>query len=97
METHHAVFEWASQLGLDLAKVERDFPALTDRVKLAEWVDSEGNMLVLCNVHHRCSRRGIHAISYPAWLLQRYEGDGWQFIEQTPTAHTPLFPVGVLA
>jgi hypothetical protein len=48
METHHFRFEWASQFGLDLEKVAADFPDLTDRDKLAEWVDSEGNMLVLC-------------------------------------------------
>src|SRR4051794_27683101 len=46
METHHARFEWASQFGLDLTKVVIDFPDLTDQTKLAEWVDSEGNMLV---------------------------------------------------
>lgn len=48
LETHHYRFEWASQFGLDMKKVEADFPNLTDRQKLAEWVDSEGNMLVLC-------------------------------------------------
>jgi hypothetical protein len=92
METHHFRFEWASQFGLDLAKVEADFPDLTDREKLAEWVDSEGNMLVLCAAHHRGKYTGIHEITYPAWLLQRYEGDEFTFIDQhkVPRAHTPL-------
>ncbi len=92
METHHYRFEWASQFGLDLTKVEADFPDLTDRAKLAEWVDSEGNMLVLCAVHHRAKYEGIHEITYPAWLLQRYQGAEFAFIEQhaAPRAHTPL-------
>lgn len=93
METHHDRFEWASQFGLDLAKVEVDFPALTDREKLAEWVDGEGNMLVLCAAHHRGQHVGIHMISYPAWLLQRYQGSEWTFIAQAAAghrAHTPL-------
>lgn len=92
METHHYRFEWASQFGLDLAKVTADFPAITDREKLAEWVDSEGNMLVLCATHHRSKYEGIHEITYPAWLLQRYQGSEWVFIEQhaAPRAHTPL-------
>jgi hypothetical protein len=92
METHHYRFEWASQFGLDLAKVEADFPDLTDQAKLAEWVDSEGNMLVLCATHHRAQLEGIHMITYPAWLLQRYQGDEFAFIEQhvAPEAHTPL-------
>jgi hypothetical protein len=88
METHHAHFEWASRNGLDLDKVTADWPAITDREQLAEWVDSEGNMLVLCAVHHRGQHTGIHSISYPAWLLQRYQGE-FVFIAQ-PRAHTPL-------
>ena len=82
METHHDFFEWASQFGLDLKKVEATFPALTDRKKLAEWVDSPSNMLVLCEAHHRAKYEGIHEITYPAWLLQRYQGEEWVFIEQ---------------
>ena len=96
METHHYRFEWASQFGLDLAKVELDFPDLTDRQKLAEWVDSESNMLVLCDAHHRGKHHGIHDISYPAWLLQRYQGDEFTFIDQAGvhTAHTALMANG---
>jgi hypothetical protein len=93
LETHHYRFEWASQFGLDLKKVEADFPDLTDETKLGEWVDSEGNMLVLCATHHRSKYEGIHEITYPAWLLQRYQGNEFTFIEQhaKPRAHTPLF------
>lgn len=96
METHHAHFEWASQFGLDLGKVTADWPDITDRESLAKWVDSEGNMLVLCATHHRSQHEGVHMISYPAWLLQRYQGEEWTFIEQQGkarvdvTAHTPL-------
>lgn len=89
METHHAHFEWASQNGLDLEKVTKDWPDLTDRDKLAEWVDSEANMLVLCAAHHRGKHTGIHEISYPAWLLQRYEGEDFTFIEQTDVPKPP--------
>jgi len=94
METHHAHFEWASQNGLDLKKVTADWPAISDRVSLAQWVDSEANMLVLCADHHRGQHTGIHMISYPAWLLQRYQGD-FTFIQQ-PAAHTPLLKPATL-
>jgi hypothetical protein len=90
LETHHDHFEWAAQNGLDLAKVTADWPEISDRAKLAKWVDSELNMLVLCAVHHRGLHTGVHMISYPLWLLQRYQGDDFEFIKQ-PTAHTPLF------
>ena len=99
METHHAHFEWASQNGLDLEKVTADWPAVTDRASLAEWIDSEGNMLVLCATHHRAQHEGIHEISYPAWLLQRYQGEDFTFIAQqsSPRAKTPLFPAAKLS
>lgn len=97
METHHCHFEWASQFGLDLAKVTADWPDITDRDRLAKWVDSEANMLVLCAQHHRAKYTGVHSIEYPVWLLQRYQGSEWTFIVQQGqanvdvTAHTPLF------
>jgi hypothetical protein len=85
METHHSHIEWAAANGVDLARVMADFPAVTDEAALRSWLDSEGNMLVLCSVHHRGAYEGIHMVSYPAWLLQRYQGSGWSFIRQEAT------------
>ena len=86
METHHQYIEWAAANGVDLNLVMRDWPALTDIDALRRWLDSEGNMLVLCDHHHRGSRTGIHMITYPAWVLQRYQGQDWTFITQpSPT------------
>lgn len=81
METHHDELEWAAANGVDLALITADFPAIDgDPEKLKHWLDSEGNMLVLCDVHHRGSRTGIHSITYPAWKLQRWQGKDWTFI-----------------
>jgi len=80
METHHNHIEWAAANGVDLSLIIKDFPDLSDEDKLHDWIDSEGNMLVLCEKHHRGSRHGIHMITYPAWLLQRYQGKQWTFI-----------------
>jgi hypothetical protein len=82
METHHDHVEWAAANGIDLSLIVRDFPALTDTAALRHWLDSEGNMLVLCAAHHRGSRTGIHSITYPAWQLQRYQGKAWTFIQE---------------
>ena len=85
LETHHDELEWAAANGVDLAKITADFPAiLDDRAKLRDWLDSEGNMLVLCATHHRGSRTGIHSITYPAWKLQRWQSRDWIFIAQPP-------------
>ena len=82
METHHDEIEWAAVNGVDMQLVMRDWPALTDRDKLREFLDSEGNLLVLCAAHHRGGRTGIHSITYPAWKLQRLQGPGFTFIAQ---------------
>lgn len=82
METHHAHVEWAAAAGVDLSKIVQDFPDVTDEKALRKWLDSEGNMLVLCAKHHRGPHTGIHMITYPAWLLQRYQGTGFTFIPQ---------------
>jgi hypothetical protein len=74
METHHAVLEWALEGAASPELVMADFPAMggADDPHLREWLDSEGNMLVLCQRCHRGARRGIHMITYPAWIAQRY-------------------------
>jgi hypothetical protein len=83
METHHDELEWAAANGVDLSLITKDFPAIVgDPKKLRDWLDSEGNMLVLCATHHRGSRTGIHSITYPAWKLQRWQGKAWTFIQQ---------------
>lgn len=83
METHHDEIEWAAANGVDLQLVMKDFPAITDEATLKAWLDSEGNMLVLCEKHHRGGKTGIHMITYPAWKLQRWQGSDWTFIDES--------------
>ena len=73
-ETHHWHVEWALANRIDPAKIIADFPELgaADEPHLREWLDSEGNMLVLCSTCHRGGQRGIHMITYPAWVAQRW-------------------------
>ena len=73
METHHWHVEWALANRIDPDKIIADFPALgaADKPHLRQWLDSEGNMLVLCEAHHRHGLYGIHMIKYPAWAPQR--------------------------
>ena len=78
METHHWHVEWALANRIDPDKIIADFPALgaADNPHLRQWLDSEGNMLVLCEAHHRHGLYGIHMITYPAWAPQRWLVDG---------------------
>jgi hypothetical protein len=90
LDLRHPSFEieWAAVNGVDPTLVMRDWPQLTDAAKLREWLDSEGNMLVLCAAHHRGSRQGVHSITYPAWKLQRLQGKGWTFIQPSTGGKT---------
>jgi hypothetical protein len=74
METHHGWVEWSMANAMDPAKVIRDFPPMgsADDAHLRSWLDSEGNMLVLCDVCHRSRLRGIHSITYPIWVVYRW-------------------------
>lgn len=83
METHHFHVEWALANAIDPAKIIADFPEMGEATdeKLREWLDSEGNMLVLCPEHHRAGLYGIHSITYPAWAAQRWLQSGWDIAE----------------
>lgn len=73
-ETHHWHVEWALVNRIDPSKIIADFPEMgsADDTHLRHWLDSEGNMLVLCSAHHRHGLYGIHMITYPAWAPQRW-------------------------
>ncbi len=84
METHHDGLEWALANAVDPAKIYADFKdkgmaAPTDAA-LRAWLDSEGAMTVLCDVHHRKRFRGIHVITYPVWAPQRWVLSGFPYI-----------------
>lgn len=78
METHHWHVEWALANRIDPSLIIADFPDMGrgDDVHLRHWLDSEGNMLVLCSAHHRHGLIGIHSITYPAWCAQRWLQNG---------------------
>jgi hypothetical protein len=92
METHHHVIEWALGNAIDPAKFARTIlPNLKHKyptepmyqhpmshVDILKWVDSEHNLWVLCDVHHRHKWVGIHEISYPLWCPQDFLDDDFR-------------------
>jgi hypothetical protein len=86
METHHWHVEWALVNAVDPAAILADFPELgaADDAHLRDWLDSEGNMLVLCDTHHRSGYYGVHAITYPVWCAQKYFAAGWDLVKGPP-------------
>jgi len=81
METHHWHIEWALANRVDPKLIIADFPDASD---IKQWLDSEGNMLVLCEEHHRHGLTGIHSITYPAWVAQRWLKGGHDISQPTP-------------
>lgn len=64
LEIHHNVIEWAAANEADWEKVKKDHGF--------DHVDDIKNLLPLCHKHHQGIGTGIHKISYPAWILQKY-------------------------
>lgn len=86
LEAHHAVAEFAGLSEIDWQKVAKDFPQAgihSDEEFLA-FAESEAGLLILCDKHHRLGGTGIHSVTYPAWLLDRYSREDWEFL--TPSA-----------
>lgn len=65
IELHHKLIEWSAGTETDWQKVLKDFPELDNP-------DTLENMMPLCSKHHRGKFHGIHAITYPIWILQKY-------------------------
>jgi hypothetical protein len=68
---------------VDLAKFSALYPQyhLMSDDDLQTMIEGEGNMTILCPMHHR-GILGIHTIHYPAWQVQRFMKDGIQPPEQ---------------
>lgn len=83
METHHVELEWALANAADPAKLLAAFPEMgaADEPHLREWLDSQGNMLVICDVHHRHPQYGVHSITHPAWIAQKWLREDWDLVK----------------
>ncbi len=78
LELHHSGVEFAAASGVDLAKFEADYPEfkIENEDEFLAWVESEGNLQVLCSLHHRGPCNGIHHLPHPNWKLQQFWKDG---------------------
>ena len=84
LEGHHYNVEWALINSLDLSKVQKYFPDVTD---LQTFLDSKENLIILCAKHHRAPEYGVHTVTMPAWVAQRLQLDGWDLTKgQVSTA-----------
>lgn len=82
LEAHHSIAEFSGLPETDWRKVAADFPqaGIHSEEDWLNYAESEGGLMILCDVHHRSANRGIHSVTYPAWLLDRYAKDEWEFL-----------------
>jgi hypothetical protein len=81
--------EWALINSLDLKKVQKYFPDVTD---LQTFLDSKENLIILCAKHHRSPIYGVHMVTMPAWVAQRLQLDGWDLAKGQVSTQATLFP-----
>lgn len=82
-EVHHFHAEWADAEGIDWQKMQQlhpNFPWSTF-TQPEDFIDSEYNMMVLCQKHHRGKNHGIHMLPYPIWIMQREALPDFKFAE----------------
>jgi len=59
LELHHAHIEFSLQNGVDLARLERYYPGVSDASQVGAWVESAPNLVWYCAFHHR-GHGGVH-------------------------------------
>ena len=90
LELHHSEVEFAAATGVDIERFAELFPEyhITCEEEFLAYVESEGNLLVLCAKCHRGPFNGIHHVVYPNWKLQRFWRQDLPAPVQDPKAAT---------
>jgi hypothetical protein len=80
IETHHYPIERSLLDACDPLKVGVVFPQVKDMQTLNDFVDSEHNLMVLCDVHHRDPLHGIHHLTPQDFFVQPFLLGGYQVV-----------------
>ncbi|HEX7735870.1 MAG TPA: hypothetical protein VF458_13465 [Ktedonobacteraceae bacterium] len=80
LETHHYPIERSLVAACDPAKVGLVFPQVKDLESLNGFVDSENNLMVLCDIHHRHPLYGIHHLTPQDFFVQPFLLAGYQVV-----------------
>ena len=75
-ELHHTFIEFADPKRIDVEKVAKGLGLHFDNdEQFEDWVQSPGNLEVLCLQHHR-AHYGIHVVPGPLWEALRFRKSG---------------------
>lgn len=80
IETHHYPIERSLLNACDIKKLHAIFPQIKDHASLESFIDSEENMMVLCDIHHRHPHYGIHHLLAQDFFIQPFLYGGYQVV-----------------
>lgn len=80
IETHHYPIERSLMDACDPKKVGVVFPQVKDQATLEAFIDSEHNLMVLCDIHHRHPLHGIHHLTPQDFFVQPFLIKGYQVV-----------------
>ncbi|MBA2391145.1 MAG: hypothetical protein H0V70_00180 [Ktedonobacteraceae bacterium] len=80
IETHHYPVERSLLNACDPRKLGVVFPQVKDRKSMEAFIDSEENLMVLCDIHHRHPHYGIHHILAQDFFVQPFLFNGYQVV-----------------
>jgi hypothetical protein len=80
IETHHYPIERSLMNACDPKKVGVIFPHVKNYETLEEFIDSDENMMVLCDIHHRHPHYGIHHVLAQDFFIQPFLYKGYQVV-----------------
>ncbi len=86
LETHHYPIERSLLDACDPKKIGLVFPEVTDKASLDAFVDSERNLMVLCDIHHRHPLHGIHHLTPQDFFVQPFLLEGYQVVSDAEHA-----------
>ena len=76
LELHHTHIEFSQIPNADIHKVEAYFGLnFKNDEEFAIWLESPGNLEVLCTNHHR-THYGIHSLPHSLWETMRFRKNG---------------------
>ncbi len=74
LELHHKVIEFALVNAVDIDAVIKDFPDLSDPIKVADWTETAANFVWYCAKHHR-GVGGVHHAAAADFQAELYIRD----------------------
>jgi len=75
-ELHHTHVEFSQIPNADIKKIEAYFGLnFKDDAEFQQWLESPGNLEVLCTNHHR-THYGIHTLPHALWETMRFRKNG---------------------